>query len=256
MNSLQNHCRRTEALARQLNSCDMYDWLVTCGYFPESYVLPPCFYVTRHPTYWTFFTPRRVKFTPKLSQVCEVNFPKTDLTDRTFGIIDTEIHSDIANVIATNWNDILNLIIEPNNRVYAYSFPIPLNTNTPGMIGGLRAGRMIYEWIEMAENDLAEEAYKYKYLVRTDVKNFYPSIYTHSIAWAMHTRSVIRSGQNRNNYSFMGNRLDKLFQNANDGCTNGLPIGPAVSDLIAEVILSAVDLTISSELSREGILAS
>jgi hypothetical protein len=39
-----------------------------------------------------------------------------------------------------------------------------------------------------------------------------------------------------------GNRLDKLFQNVNDGCTNGIPIGPAFSDLVAERVLAGVDL--------------
>lgn len=112
---------------------------------------------------------------------------------------------------------------------------------------------MIYEWIEMAEKDLAEEAYRYKYLVRADVKNFFPSVYTHSIAWALHSRAVIR--KKRYNFGLLGNRLDKLFQNASDGCTNGLPIGPVVSDLIAEIVLSAVDLSISKGLLSKDILA-
>ncbi len=87
------------------------------------------------------------------------------------------------------------------------------------------------------------------------MKNYDPSVYTHGIAWAIHSRAVIRKGTNRNDYSFLGNRLDKLFQHANDGCTNGLPIGPAVSDLIAELILPAVDLVISPGLQLAGVLA-
>ena len=49
---------------------------------------------------------------------------------------------------------------------------------------------MIYEFLEMAENDLVAEAYNYKYILKTDIKNFYPSIYTHSIAWALHTKEL------------------------------------------------------------------
>lgn len=256
MNRPRKHSRDTERLARQLQPTDIYDWLVTVGYFPESYVLPPCFHVTKHPPYGTYFTQRMAReFLPTLSQVCEVHFPKTELTDRTFGFLDPKLHSDIASEIAGGWTSLLDVIFNPAKRVYSYSFPIPVSKTTPGAIGGLRAGRMIYEWIEMAEEDLVEEAYAYKYLVRTDVKNYYPSVYTHSIAWAIHSRAVIRKGTNRNNYSFLGNRLDKLFQNANDGCTNGLPIGPAVSDLIAELILSAVDLVISPGLQQAGVLA-
>lgn len=256
MNRPQKHSRDTERLARQLQPADIYDWLVSVGYFPESYILPPCFHVAKHPRYGKHFTKRTAKgFSPTLSQVCEVHFPKTELADRTFGILDPQLHSDIASEIAGGWTSLLDVIFNPAKRVYTYSFPVPVSKDTPGSIGGLRAGRMIYEWIEMAEEDLVEEAYAYKYLVRTDVKNYYPSVYTHSIAWAIHTRTVIRKAANRNDYSFLGNRLDKLFQNANDGCTNGLPIGPAISDLIAELILSAVDLSISPKLQQAGVLA-
>lgn len=250
----REHNRRTEKLARLLNPSDVYQWIVTNGYLPESYVLPPCFYVSKHPRYGKRFSrPKKGKFSPLIYQVCEVHFPKTDLTDRTFGIIAPEIHSDIASEIAENWKAIIDVVFNPKKHVYTYSFPIPINSRAPGKIGSLRAGRMIYEWIEMAEDDLVEEAYRYRYLVCADVKNFYPSVYTHSIAWALHSRALIR--KNRHDFSLLGNRLDKLFQNANDGCTNGLPIGPVVSDLMAEIVLSAVDLSISKDLSSKDILA-
>jgi len=255
LNKPQKHNRKTGALARQLVPRDIYNWIVTVGYFPESYVLPPCFCVSKHPRFGKRYTCLRDnRFKPPTSQLCEVHFPKTELTDQTFGTIDPKIHSDIANEIARGWGTILDLIFNQSKSVYSYSFPIPLSTTTPGMIDTLRAGRMIYEWIEMAENDLVEEAYRYNYLVKTDVKNFYPSIYTHSIAWALHTKSIIRSNNNRYNFNFLGNRIDKLFQNANDGCTVGIPIGPVVSDIIAEILLSAVDLSISEHLSRRKVL--
>jgi Reverse transcriptase (RNA-dependent DNA polymerase) len=250
------HSKKTENLARSLQPKDIYNWLVTIGYFPEAYVLPPCFHVQQHPIYGTVYFPvNNRKYRPKISQLCELHFPKSDLTDRTFSIIDPEIHNDIAIEFANNWDKVLDTIFHPDKCIYSYSFPIPVDASHPGSLGKLRSGRMIYEYIEMAENDLVEEAYRYKYLIRTDIKNFYPSVYTHSIAWALHTKSVIRAGNNRSDPSFLGNRLDKLFQNANDGCTNGLPIGPAVSDLISEVILSAIDLEVSRKVKEVDALA-
>jgi hypothetical protein len=47
--------------------------------------------------------------------------------------------------------------------------------------------------------------------------------------------------------------LDKLIQNANDGCTNGLPIGPVTSDLLSEIILAAVDRECSKQLKSKRI---
>jgi hypothetical protein len=183
-----------------------------------------------------------------------VHFPKSDYTDLTFGVIDPELNSDIACILAKNWKTVVNMIFHESNKVCSYSFPIPLDANTPGSIGSLRSGRMIYEFIEMAENDIAAIAHRFKYLAKTDVKNFYPSIYTHCIPWALHGKKLIRKQANRYNYSYFGNRLDKLFQALNDGCTNGVPIGPAVSDLAAEIVISAVDRVLSAYISDDVVV--
>ncbi|MHC5715312.1 MAG: hypothetical protein ACYTX0_25005, partial [Nostoc sp.] len=101
----EEHCQRTKELAQALVKPDIYKWLVTKGYFPESYVLPPCFVVSKYPEFGNLYFPCKEKngkqeFKPKTSEFQQVHFPKTELTDRTFGIIDPEIHSDIAFTIA------------------------------------------------------------------------------------------------------------------------------------------------------------
>ncbi|MCA3142378.1 MAG: RNA-directed DNA polymerase [Rhodocyclaceae bacterium] len=250
-----NHRNQTEKLARALDEKDVYEWLVTKGYFPEAYVLPPCFAVTKHPKYGkVYFTHNAKGFTPRVTEYQQVHFPKTDYTDRTFGVIDPELHSDIAYAFASNWKTLLGVIFHPNNQVCSYSFPVPLDSKNLGSVGQLRSGRMIYEFIEMAENDIASIAHRFKFLIKSDVKNFYPSLYTHSIPWALHGKTVIRKPENRLNYSYVGNRLDKLFQNSNDGCTNGLPIGPAVSDIAAELVMSAVDRQLSTSIPTDAVV--
>jgi hypothetical protein len=64
----------------------------------------------------------------------------------------------------------------------------------------------------MAENDVASEAYQYEYLIMADIKNFYPSIYTLSLAWAIHSVAYIRAKSRRHNYLYLGNRIDRLFR--------------------------------------------
>lgn len=249
------HFKKTASLAKGLDRASIYEWLVTKGYFPEPYVLPPCFSVTTHPKYGKVFFPHKPKeFKPRITEYHQVHFPKTNYTDRTFGVIDPELNSDIAYTIARNWTKIIGLIFHRTNKVCCYSFPIPLDAKNPGSIGGLRSGRMIYEFIEMAENDVAAVAHRFKYLVNTDVKNFYPAIYTHSIPWAIHGKKFTRKPANRYNFSHIGNRLDKLFQNSNDGCTNGLAIGPAISDLAAEIVMSGVDRLLSKSLTDDVVV--
>lgn len=261
----KDHFQRTKELAQSLTKLEIYNWLVTKGYFPEAYVLPPCFEITKYPEFGKIYFPvktnstNKIELKPDISEFQQIHFPKTNLTDRTFGIINPRIHSDIAYTIVEDWDTIIDCIFHVENQVCSYSFPIPVDNKKIGKIGGLRSGRMIYEWIEMAENDVAATAFRYKYLIKTDVKNFYPSIYTHSIPWALHGKDFIRTKKcennfpNRTNYNLTGNRLDKLFQNANDGCTNGIPIGSVVSDLIAEIVLSGVDRKLSQSLIEAGI---
>lgn len=91
------HFKKTASLAKSLRRAAIYEWLVTKGYFPEPYVLPPCFSVTVFPEYGKrFFTYTANKFNPRVTEFKQVHFPKTDYTDRTFGVIDPELNSDIA----------------------------------------------------------------------------------------------------------------------------------------------------------------
>lgn len=250
----ERHAGATASLAKKLRPKDVFTWLVTEGYFPEPYVLPPCFSVRGHRAYGKpFWKIVKKGYQPKLTELVSIHFPKSDWTDRTFGIIDPEIHYDIALNIARNWKAITATLFGKANIVHSYSFPIPVTSKHPGLLGALRAGRLVYEFIEMAERDVAAEAYKYRCVLRTDIKNFYPSVYTHSIAWALHGKKQIRRAQARFDGRLLGNRLDKLFQNANDGCTNGIPIGPAVSDLIAEIVLSGVDRELTRRVKGDNL---
>ncbi|MEY4978805.1 MAG: hypothetical protein RLZZ352_1075 [Pseudomonadota bacterium] len=253
------HRETTKKLAESLSKAEIYHWLVVSGYFPENYVLPPCFSVIKRLKCPKVFYKVKKKgskgteYKTETTEYIKVHFPKYELTDRTFGIIDPYIHNDIAYQLSKNWTEIVDALIPVDSLVTSYSFPLPINAKTPGCLGSLRSGRLIYEFIEMTEEDLASVAYKYTHIVKADIKNFYPSIYTHSLAWAIHGKTFIRDSNNRKNFRLLGNRLDKLFQNANDGCTNGLPIGPVVSDLAAEIIASAVDKDLSERIKDDQI---
>lgn len=243
-NPTREHHETTRRLAKSLKSTEIYHWLVEHGYFPESYVLPPCFRVAKRPAKPKCYTEVKSNgktFDVPTREIVKVHFPKSELTDRVFGVMDPEIHNDIAYHIYRNWKTIVDAILPADSCVASYSFPIPMDAKNPGRLGHLRSGRMIYEFLGMIDDDLASIAYRYQYLVKADIKNFYPSIYTHSIAWAIHGKTFVRKPANKYSFKVLGNRLDRLFQRANDGCTNGVPIGPVVSDVVAEIVASGVD---------------
>ena len=78
-----------------------------------------------------------------------------------------------------------------------------------------------------------------RYVLQTDIDNFYPSIYTHAIPWALHTKPDAKKHQH--NFGYIGNILDLIIRNGQDQQTLGIHIGPDCSLVIAEIILSAVD---------------
>jgi Reverse transcriptase (RNA-dependent DNA polymerase) len=250
------HFRETKRLVTKIGPKKIADWLLTEGYYAEQYILPPCFSVDkfklkRGPYFKVKKGKKRNDFYPTTSELINVSFPKSQLTDRTFGIVEAKIYHDIVWHIRKHWDKIVKHLFHKDNKISSYSFPIPISKKAESKLGTLRAGRLIYEFIEMAENDLVAEAHNFKYQIKTDVKNFYPIIYTHSIAWALHTKAMARA--DRFKFLRLGTILDKLVQNANDGCTNGLPIGPVTSDLISEIILTAVDKECSKELKSKRI---
>lgn len=75
--------------------------------------------------------------------------------------------------------------------------------------------------------------------IKMDISNFFDSIYTHSIAWVFHTKSIAK--QKKNDNILLGNKIDGCLQGMNDRQTHGLLVGNAVSRLIAELILCKID---------------
>ena len=88
-----------------------------------------------------------------------------------------------------------------------------------------------------------------RYILQSDISRFYSSIYTHSIPWAIHGKSVAKT--DRSNALF-GNSLDRLVRNAQDRQTLGIPISPDTSLLIAEILLSAIDVDLANHRITNG----
>lgn len=78
----------------------------------------------------------------------------------------------------------------------------------------------------------------YRYILAVDITRFYPSVYTHSIPWAIYGKEFAKVNTG---YSHYGNAIDKYCRNCQDRQTMGLPIGPDTSRIISELILCAVD---------------
>ena len=89
-----------------------------------------------------------------------------------------------------------------------------------------------------------------RYLLEADVNNYYQSIYTHIIPWALHSKAIAK--QNQRNFGYLGNVIDLVVRNGQAQQTLGIPIGPDCSLVIAEIILTSVDVTLTSAGISEG----
>src|SRR5699024_2116471 len=85
-----------------------------------------------------------------------------------------------------------------------------------------------------------------KYLVNADISTFFPSIYTHSLAWALVGKEVAK--RNKNNKNEWYNKLDFYVRNTTNGETHGIIIGPHSSNVLSEIILTSIDF----ELQKNG----
>ncbi len=243
MTSPKEHFEQTRDLIKAISKDDIAKWLLNDGYFPEQYVLPPSFAVNE-------FALNNEPFNKDLNDLCRrnlinISFPKSTYTSRVFGIMHPWNYHDIVFWIMSEWDVIVDHIFSTDQRIFSYSFPIPVSNRNKGGLSPLRSGRMIYEWVAMAEGDLVVEANKFQRLARTDISNCYNSIYTHSIAWALEGREEALADKI---YALVGNKIDRLVQYSNDGRTNGISIGPALSDLISEIVLASIDRNVSNRI--------
>jgi hypothetical protein len=81
----------------------------------------------------------------------------------------------------------------------------------------------------------------YPNIVRFDIKNFYRSIYTHSIEWAVVGKAAAKASLRRGSSGNFGKDLDVTVRIGQDGQTIGIPVGPDTSFVIGEMILAAID---------------
>jgi len=84
-----------------------------------------------------------------------------------------------------------------------------------------------------------------RYIVKADISNCFPSIYTHAISWAL--VGLTEAKENQTDRSKWYNKIDIYTRAMKDNETHGILIGPHSSNLISEIILCAVDNELTSK---------
>ncbi|HEY4214470.1 MAG TPA: RNA-directed DNA polymerase [Steroidobacteraceae bacterium] len=122
-----------------------------------------------------------------------------------------------------------------------------LSKSVPTLDGSLRAINL-RKFSELHEEKILH-ASGFRFALVTDITGFFPTIYTHTIPWALHTKAVAKVEQGAVP-KYFGNILDRQCMAVQDRQTVGLPIGPDTSHIIAEIVAVAIDERIKEELGR------
>lgn len=147
-------------------------------------------------------------------------------------------HLAVANLIAQNWRVIKSHFGEP---VFALTNPEICLADKPNE----RAVRL--PPIDEHPKKRVLAAAPYRYILKTDITEFYPSIYTHTIPWALDGKDQAKQRRIKKGTAWSDD-LDKALRNCNNGQTVGIPIGPDTSYIVAEILMSAIDRTVKSAL--------
>lgn len=164
---------------------------------------------------------------------------KSDVSRRNFSIANPLHFAVAAYEISENNNELFELF---DNNSISISKPINKKCNNNGFA---RTSNSVLD----TKRELKKLYRDNLFELRLDIQSFFGSIYTHSIAWALHSKKAAKA--NRKDEELLGNRLDQCMQNLNDGQTNGILIGNDVSRIISEIILCAIDEKLNKRFDEE-----
>lgn len=202
------------------------DLLIRRGLLPDN--LPPLFTAEKVANFYLFKSGYKVD-QKTVGRCSTFNGSKRGFQRRLFSIPHPAFVRDVAEFYWTHWDAISSHFAGAQGSV-----------STPKFGSNLSRSLRFTPHSQLPLLKLKRLA-RYKYCLVTDVSRCYPSIYTHSFPWALNGRSAAKSDRKWNSADVYGNRLDFLFRQMQDGQTVGIPVGPDISRIAGEIILSAVD---------------
>ncbi len=134
-------------------------------------------------------------------------------------------YAHLVKTITENWNSISHIEDNENSMIR------PLKHKDGRIIV------MTYEQSKRKTKRYNDRCKGKKFIVHSDISNFYPSLYTHSIPWALLGVQAAKLNQ-RGGFA---NELDEHQRMMKRNETTGVAIGPGTSNIISEIILYEVD---------------
>lgn len=171
-----------------------------------------------------------------------------NLSWRPFQLINPIMYVAITHKITNNenWIKIQNIFknFKKNKNIQCFSIPVQSKDRKSDK------ANQILTWWQKIEQESINLSLEYNYLFDTDIANCYGSVYTHAIAWAIEGKDFSKNNQQSKN---LGNDLDRMIREMQNGQTNGIPQGSVLMDFIAEILLAYIDDLLSKSLVEQKI---
>jgi hypothetical protein len=217
----------------------VYQSLLTRGYFPKE--LPPAFFTELFARYATTSVGRSTisaySPTDNFTECVKYRLALPGLDRRELRIAHPYSFAKLAQLTAKNLGRLLRKAgVSPFSR----SRPIYAT-------GRQRAIQSMVRHVNLARERAAMRAGS-SYLLKTDVSQFYPSLYTHAVGWAVDPK--LRKKENWGSKKLLGKQLDQALMDLDGKVSQGIPIGNDISFLLAEVVLGQVDKAIKPSPGR------
>ncbi|MCM1289408.1 MAG: RNA-directed DNA polymerase [Corallococcus sp.] len=199
-------------------------------YFTDE--MPPCFtsqhFVMFMKNFQQNISPIMAK-DPVSTYCTNLTIYKNTFTRRTISLPNPYSYYKVLSFMSDNWTKIIKFAKSSNSTS-------PIET-----IGNLSS----YTFDE-SRQIRCSKATGYKYRLSIDISNFYNSIYTHSITWAIvgkeKAKEYMQNGSQGKNKDYeLADTFDKLMRRCKGNETNGIMVGPFASRVFSEIILSGLD---------------
>ena len=173
---------------------------------------------------------------------------------RPMQLIHPGLYVDLVHRITepANWKQLRRRfeVLTKEHRIRCTSIPVE-GTKRDGKRGRRDRAARARQWWEEMEQRSIRLALDYDFVWQTDIMDCYGSLYTHSVAWAMHGKRNARRG--RRDLNMLGNAIDARMQDMKQGQTNGVPQGSLLVDLVVELVLCYADRKIGRKAKKDKI---
>ena len=108
--------------------------------------------------------------------------------------------------------------------------------------------------LEILEEKKYEVLSSFEFITQTDISRFYHSLYTHVIPWAYQSKEKVKKLHDMRKFREVKFDLaDKIIRKGQGRQTIGIPVGPAMSYIFAELVCCAIDKQFNNLMKVESI---